>query len=238
MEPEMIRLLSRAAALVYIRQPQLPGWTVEQINRQSTTAYLIYNDTDIIVAFRGTDSQTDWKNDFRFKKIIEPGIDGKVHQGFSEALDQVFWQLMSRLHFLSHRRQLWVTGHSLGGALGALFAARLTSQAKEHQIGGVLTLGAPRVFNVRASIWYDRQLRSKTLRLENDGDEITHLPMAWMGFRHVGSRKVLYARDEHNRLWAWIRRWTFFTKRILRTKLVHGITRYLRRMERWVNTNG
>lgn len=42
---------------------------------------------------------------------------------------------------------LYVTGHSLGGAAAHIYAARMACDGEGHQIDGVVTFGAPKVFN-------------------------------------------------------------------------------------------
>ena len=64
---------------------------------------------------------------------------GKVHLGIATALDFVWDSFKDRI---SADRPLFITGHSLGGGLATLAAARLSQGRDVH---GVYTFGSPRV---------------------------------------------------------------------------------------------
>jgi thioesterase domain-containing protein len=67
--------------------------------------------------------------------VEHKGIEGRVHSGFSQllgALENALLALKSELKAVS-ATEVCITGHSLGGALATLAAARLASQG-EHTI--------------------------------------------------------------------------------------------------------
>jgi putative lipase involved disintegration of autophagic bodies len=63
---------------------------------------------------------------------------GKVHRGFKEALDEVWPDLLPYIRKLAEKGcKIWVTAHSLGGALAILCGGRYGNAQ------GVYTFGSP-----------------------------------------------------------------------------------------------
>ncbi|MFB3922948.1 MAG: lipase family protein [Terriglobia bacterium] len=121
----------------------------------------INQEDGIILAFRGTlppgdlnlwPQVHDWMQDFLAEPVAEPRIlpDGmKVHKGFWNALDSLWPLVLQALQSLSAydgRTKLYITGHSKGGAMAALVAARLFFQ-ENIEAAGVYLYGAPRAGN-------------------------------------------------------------------------------------------
>ncbi len=105
---------------------------------------------ELIVAFRGTvraveerdQALIQWLANLSFGQVNALG--GRVHQGFSEALDLVWDQVRRPVQFaVRSGSRIWLTGHSLGGALAVLAGARL--MAESLPVAAVYTFGAPRV---------------------------------------------------------------------------------------------
>ena len=100
-------------------------------------------DEGVILVFRGTLPPTnldlepqlrDWIQDFMAKPVAKPGILAPgmtVHEGFWDALDSLWPQIIPALQGLLTpipKPKLYVAGHSKGGAMAALAAARLFFQ--------------------------------------------------------------------------------------------------------------
>jgi len=64
-------------------------------DNQDTQAFIAANDEIIVLSFRGTSSKRDWFTDLDIKFI--PSKVGRVHRGFSEALDYVWKDLRQTL---------------------------------------------------------------------------------------------------------------------------------------------
>ncbi|MEO6217611.1 MAG: lipase family protein [Sphingomonas sp.] len=100
------------------------------------------DDGQAIIAFRGTqaDSFRDLITDATF--ILENwDRPGRVHSGFSAALSSILAPIESWLRDTNPSRLL-LTGHSLGGALATVLAARLVDGDRPIEL---VTFGSPRV---------------------------------------------------------------------------------------------
>jgi hypothetical protein len=116
----------------------------------------------IYLAFCGTN---DW-TDMLYNGSAVPFAHrwGRVHAGFRVALrrieDEVLSAVVSRLR--AGDRQLWITGHSLGGALAVLMAARFRMEGLD--VAGVYTFGQPKTGNRNFQRRYDEALGDRTDR--------------------------------------------------------------------------
>lgn len=140
-------------------------------DRDGTQAILVSCSEFVAVAFRGTEATSikDIKADLNAVSR-EARTEGRVHTGFDEALMAVEGEIQQQLDSGAFdSKPLFITGHSLGGALAALAAKRL-----EHS-GGVAacyTFGSPRVGD---DVWV-AGLKAPVYRLVNAADCVTMLP--------------------------------------------------------------
>lgn len=102
----------------------------------------------VIVSFRGSEPNiADWATNAKFS--FKPMGGGNVHGGYLEALDEA-WEpgglaeKLNRLAAESPDRPIWFTGHSQGGALAVLAAARWFADDPSAP-GGAYTFGTPRL---------------------------------------------------------------------------------------------
>lgn len=225
MDREMVRLLALSAVMSYADEPHIEGFETRKVVRGSTEVYIFKGAEDLIIAFRGTDSAADARLDLRFWRKGVKGTKGTWHRGFVRALAEVYWPLLSALAFQGYQRRVWLTGHSLGGALAVLFAARCAASGQAGMIDGIVTLGAPRVGSVLAARWLNKLVGDRTLQFENAGDEIPHVPLAILGYHHVGDRHVFGKRR-------YTRWWRLVTKG-LRTSVAHRGPRYYINVRDW-----
>ncbi len=96
-----------------------------------------------------------------------------------------------RVHpFFNYRsyKPIWITGHSLGGALSTVLAYRLMKYGIPVQ--GLVTFGSPRNGNdvyeyFFESSWIEEGRILNLMRFQNDNDGVTRIPHI-NGWRHVG----------------------------------------------------
>ena len=125
----------------------------------------------LVLAFRGTEKKSvkDIKTDIK-AKMTNDGIDGKIHTGFKEAFEHVHEKIESILKEDTFKdKPLFITGHSLGGALATIAAKRLVHTGN---IAGCYTFGSPRVADAE---WIS-SIKVPLYRIVNACDGVTLIP--------------------------------------------------------------
>lgn len=125
----------------------------------------------VLVAFRGTEMNVaaDLLTDVQIRQV--PGLGGKVHSGNTIALDSVWEGVLADIRSRALADDVvWVTGHSLGGALATIAAARLHSAGVQPV--RAVTFGAPRVGDDP----FRRAYKPALFRVVNHRDIVPHLP--------------------------------------------------------------
>ncbi|MCH4158329.1 MAG: lipase family protein [Acidaminococcaceae bacterium] len=182
------------------------GWeiTPQTVKKDGVTANFMIathpalpDGTDLgIIAFRGSSSLGDWKQNFKFDQVnyggktpaefakiasspAKKGDYPKVHRGFDQYvrtgfdlkldlnLDGKEDNLLDLLKENPKMRVL-ITGHSLGGAAATLFAERLVSMGVPKDQLPVVTFGAPAVGNEAFAREYGNKIN--LLRVRNTHD--------------------------------------------------------------------
>lgn len=185
-------LLAKASLMAYqspdVIQPEVEQWGFPQfafIDRKDSQAFMAGNADMIIIAFRGTEPTNlrDWMTDLKIRRKTGPY--GKVHRGFLKGF-QVLWPEIRTTvtAWQTQAQSLWLTGHSLGGALATLAMATLGEEAKP--VHGLYTFGQPRVGGKTFARNFDLDFKARMFRFVNNNDVVTRVPTREMGFRHVG----------------------------------------------------
>ena len=184
-------------------------------DRDGAQGYWIETERDCIAVFRGTEPNdwNDWRADLDSERVPAP-TGGYVHHGFWRETSDLWPLLLPRLQRVN--KPLWITGHSLGGAIAVITAARCQEIVAPEWIGGLYTFGAPRAGSRR----FARSVAFPHVRWVHNNDIVPQLPPAWMGFAHGGRRAYL---DRHGRLRQW-RGWERWLDRF------HGWIAALRRL--------
>lgn len=170
-----------------------------------TQGIVARSDDHIIAAFRGSESKmSDWYTNLQ--AVTDPGpLSGCVHEGFQDAFQAATYQIGNVIAQLRDNNQkVWITGHSLGGALSVLLAATLLEPKGMAYIplAGVYTFGSPRVGNKKFASVFNRRMPVVNYRVVNLRDVVPHLPPEHL-FSHVGKRVLLekYHRSSLSRKW-------------------------------------
>jgi triacylglycerol lipase len=170
------------------------GLTAKLISVNNTQAYVAENDTTILVAFRGSegpnsiDGLKDWFMTNALNLLVQPdgplateflaaGVGARWHMGFIRAIHDIWEPLYAEIEakLKAKDRTLWITGHSLGGALTMLCSWLLLR--KTVNIHQIYTFGAPMVGNKVVAEAFDREFSGKLFRYVNSPDPVPLLPM-------------------------------------------------------------
>ena len=193
------------------------GPTLQVIDDPRTNAQAVVLDEEncISVAFRGSCAPEDFIQDAKCwltqtgctgHKLIEcnrlPLGGPKVHHGFLYDFTSIWKDLsacMGRLLLGNPSKPIFVTGHSLGGALAILAAQKFAG--RRFNLRAVYTFGQPRVGNRAFAKLYDamdacfpRDLRGITYRVVNENDIVPRVPFAGVpgtAYWHGGQKVFL-----------------------------------------------
>ena len=148
---------------------------IEMFDCNGTQAILVSYDNFIVLAFRGTEAMSikDIKADVNAKTTqCETG--GKIHSGFKDAFDTVAEDVQNKIDQAEYQdKPLFITGHSLGGALATIAAKKLSHKGG---IAACYTFGSPRVGNDE---WI-ADIKAPIYRVVNAADCVTMLPPAFI----------------------------------------------------------
>lgn len=173
-----------------------------------TQGFVAWNDQVLVVTFRGTEvkEKADVLTDVRFCLTGEGDGEDGVHEGFRDALNQVWPTALRHLRTKAAGRKVYFTGHSLGGALTTLAAERWRAQGGAVQ--AVYTYGCPRVGDRRFAERYGIKNHH---RYEHNNDIVTMVPLdrslftergTWLdrigplSYRHVGAHLLITHEGE------------------------------------------
>ncbi|CAM4033635.1 hypothetical protein GCM10009799_22360 [Nocardiopsis rhodophaea] len=160
-----------------------------------TQAYVAGNAKVVVVAFRGTEPSRlrDWLADAEGLLAPDPNGKGMVHMGFNNALDAVYPQVLNAVSEMRGNGQsICITGHSLGGALAMLAAARMRFGDSRLLADGVYTFGQPRTCDPLMARAFDREFKGRMFRFVNNSDIVPQLPPEPV-YHHVDEEKYFDA---------------------------------------------
>jgi thioesterase domain-containing protein len=197
---ENAQRLAKACELAYLDADQgTPRFAAELgaqahlVSVDHTQAYVAQAPEAVVVAFRGSESPTaldglkDWLLTNANNLLVVPegrigtdfaaaGVGARYHRGFMQALDAIWDPLLQAIAQAASTtgRPLWVTGHSLGGALALLAAWRL--QRQFTPVHAVVTFGAPMVGNAVAAAAFEKAFSGRIFRYVDIEDPVPLLP--------------------------------------------------------------
>ncbi|MBE9159429.1 lipase family protein [Nodosilinea sp. LEGE 06152] len=161
-----------------------------------TQAFLFRKDNNLILVFKGTQQLSDWKTNLKIRlkaftiladqEAVPPT--GRVHRGFVDAWQSVERQVVYYLRkWSTPETKLWVTGHSLGGALAAVATISLETQGLP--VSGLYTFGQPRVADWKLVNYMNSRMGNRIIRYVNNNDIVPLIPpqiIPWVPTRVYG----------------------------------------------------
>ncbi|MCP4407219.1 MAG: lipase family protein [Gammaproteobacteria bacterium] len=167
----------------YVLQEQF--FTTERFTGESLSsgeeipiAFVATAQDRIYVAFRGTQTISEWINNIRFKQVdyIFVADGGQTHQGFTEiyrTIREPIVETIKNLLVSGSYSRLYITGHSLGGALAVLAAPELRERTTMEP--AMYNFGGPRVGDPDFQQRYG-ELVTHSWRTVNTNDPVPALP--------------------------------------------------------------
>ena len=148
----------------------------------SMIGYVLSVEDVMVIAFRGTDTEevSDWLANLSRSEFQTE--EGPMHKGFRNAYYSLKPQIQTIIGSLGPPKHLWVTGHSLGGAL-ALVCSYDLCEIERFSLDGVITFGQPRVARGNLVKHLDTLLANRYVHFVNNDDMVPRIPPS---FDHCG----------------------------------------------------
>jgi triacylglycerol lipase len=178
-EPDKVKTLLAPWNLALVPGGVVSSPATSSLPMPRTEAIVAQGNGAAFVAFAGTDPLViaDWVADFN----VRPHMG--TTEGFALALAAAMPAIRALIAPLVGV-PVFVTGHSLGGALTVLAALELAKAGVS--VEAVYTFGMPRPGNAHFKSDYDAPLGAATYRLVNGDDIVPTVGPSFLGFRHVG----------------------------------------------------
>lgn len=156
-------------------------------NVENVQAYIAVNSDEFaVLAFRGTANAADWQINLNALRMPLPHVPGvEVHTGFWDAFEDMAGDLKAAVDKdVPDDLGLYITGHSLGGALAQIASAIL----ERDNLAACYTYGSPRV----ATLNFDVCVKCPHYRVVNQWDLVPGVPAPtpW-GYVHSGDPRLL-----------------------------------------------
>ena len=144
------------------------------------------------IVIRGSNSFTDWMYNIQYKQaVIKNNI--RVHSGYLKLLfmDNLYHRIYEQINTLVRQypeNDIFLTGHSAGGALATLLGYFLSKDLTAKQIN-VVSFASPRVGNYAFKIDFMSRMNLVHNRVVNKYDIVPLVP--FFGYYNVGHIIVL-----------------------------------------------
>lgn len=190
---EHCHTMAKLAQIAYLDENEAkPFFKSLGFNRQKflehdgAQCHVVWNKDVFIIAFRGTEPSelSDITADLNaFPDRAENGH-GWVHNGFQNEVNKIWDDIVALLDIAKGKR-LFITGHSLGGAMATIATSRIADR-----VDALYTYGSPRV-GTRSFVKSFANVPH--YRHVNNNDIVPKVPFALMGYRHHSrSRYINY----------------------------------------------
>jgi hypothetical protein len=173
---------------IFLNSREIPREATDNHRPGTQGLVIFYNkgEKDVVfISFRGSEKKlNDWFSNFNIEKVTSPFITeekAKVHRGFLEAFQSLIptqggeYKTFEAIIRQIKGKHIWLTGHSLGGALASIGAGYLMSL--DVAIAGLYTFGAPRIGNGSYRTYINQKLTDKCWRFANNNDLVADIPV-------------------------------------------------------------
>lgn len=162
------------------------------IQNQTMAAHVVSGDGVAVVIFRGTNPTEipDW-----YKNLSVAFINskyGRFHSGFTDAYKLV--KADARRYVDEDKpEKLWITGHSLGGAMAVACGVDYTLNTNYQPT--LVTFGQPRYADAKGAKWIDGQFKGRYARFVHGDDIVPSVPFyipRLFPYAHAGNFIAIY----------------------------------------------
>lgn len=151
------------------------------IDADGAQVHILRSRNEMVLAFRGT--EPDEFSDITADLNAIPDraqVGGWVHNGFQNELEKVWAKVLKILADELGDKELYICGHSLGGAMATIAASRLNPHA-------LYTYGSPRVGTRK----FVKNITCPHYRHVNNNDIVPKVPFAFLGYKHHGDLQYI-----------------------------------------------
>ena len=211
------------------------------ISKKGAQCHVVWNSKEVVVAFRGTEPKqtSDIKADLNIVQQ-QSNSEGDVHGGFKTEIDKVWVTLVNILKKRDSKLPVFVTGHSLGGAMATICCSRLEDEYNELCCF-LYTYGSPRVGDKE----FVEGLCVPHMRFQNNNDVVCKIPFWVMGYRHHGTNQYINYYGNIRKMGFWQRlkdSWRSRIRALLKGQPFdgvydHSIDEYIRKLKNVVLDN-
>lgn len=161
-------------------------------DNNSAQGMFVEHEDYLCMVFRGTDEALDWLDNINALPVNE--IFGDFHRGFWNSTEDVWGEMYGKYIWVNkkNRRPLFLTGHSLGGAMATVAASKLIH--RDLPFTSVYTFGQPRAMNRDTARIFNSEAKKRFYRFQNNNDIVSRVPARVMGYSHVGN--CIYISEE------------------------------------------
>lgn len=187
--------------ICYITKKWNIKYKIEQLN--GIIYGLFYTDDFLVISFKGTSSFKETLSNLKFIQTDDKySIPGYIHKGFHDLIltNNVVETLEDKIYIGNHKN-IYITGHSLGGALATIFysyliSSPLSNKSKDKNIE-LVTYGCPRTGDKE----FSKTIENST-RIVNGNDIVTKIPIIDYKhsekLHHIGSKWSCRLISDHH----------------------------------------
>jgi triacylglycerol lipase len=159
-----------------LRYNELGYKTVKFFDVEGAQCYVVSNKEEMVICFRGTEPTELSDLGADLNAFPDRGkVGGFVHNGFQNELEKVWNKVKAEVEKKPKKKPLYITGHSLGGAMATICASRL-----QKQVSCLYTYGSPRVGSKK----FIENSNFSHYRHVNNNDAVPRVPFAILGYMH------------------------------------------------------
>lgn len=180
--------LAQASQAAYSQDAEADAWArsagfpggVNSFSRQNVQGFWAVHGQIALLSLRGTQSAAHWIRNL----TVAPSNHqwGRVHLGFHDGIVDVEEDMRAFIDAARGTRFVWVTGHSLGGAMALIAAARLKMSGI---VSTTYTYGQPKMCFSNFADRFATELPGRYVRFVNQNDVVPRIPPFYIHFGNL-----------------------------------------------------